>query len=123
MLCREVDFPTTVVVNSEMVGRSPLSKEGCHEGCNCSRCGGILHAGGSGKETEDVQSSGIGGENPGERWFNLENTPAERQSLLRLEQELNASLWFEQGGGQRAIPLWVTPILLGRLFRECLVLG
>lgn len=42
---------------------------------------------------------GNGGENPGERWFNLENTSAERQSMFRLEHELDGSLQFEQGGG------------------------
>lgn len=49
-----------------------------------------------------------GGENSGERWYNLKNSSVERRSLFRLERELDASLRFEQGGGQNASPLWLT---------------
>ena len=122
-LCREVNSPFKDSSEWEMVGRSPLSREGSREGCHYSRCGGGRVAGGSGKEAWEVQSPRGGGENPGERWFNLENSYAERCSLLRLKRELDASLIFEHGGGQRASQLWVTRILLGRLFRERLVLG
>lgn len=92
---REVDFPTTFVVMCEMAGNNPLSKEASHEGCNYSRCGVDRVVGDSGKGAKEIQSLGGGGENPGERWFNLENMPAKRRSLLRLEHELDASLWFE----------------------------
>lgn len=60
---------------------------------------------------------------PGERWFTMENSPAERRALSRLEKELEATLLFEHGGEHRANPHWVTRILLGRLFRERLSLG
>ena len=53
----------------------------------------------------------------------METSLAERRALFRLEKELEATLLFEHGGDCRASPLWVTRILLGRLFRECLSLG
>lgn len=72
--------------------------------------------------TDDRQGGG-GEVNPGERWFNLETYPAERRALFHLEKEMEATLMFEHGGSQRAIQLWVTKILLKRLFRERLSLG
>ena len=60
---------------------------------------------------------------PSERWFTMENSPAERRALSRLEKELEATLLFEHGGEYRASPHWVTRILLGRLFQERLSLG
>jgi hypothetical protein len=63
----------------------------------------------------------------GEQWFKRENSQEERRSLFRLEWELHAMLWFEHGdgsgGGPKASQLWVTRILLGRLFRERQALG
>ena len=47
----------------------------------------------------------------------------ERRALFRLEKELEATLIFEHEGQYRAIPHWVTQILLGRLFRERLSLN
>ena len=95
-----MDFPTKVAGKLEMAGPSPLSKEGSWEGCNCSRCGGSHVAGGSGMEVEEIQSPGGGGENQGQRWFNQENNPTKRRSLLHLECELDNSLMFEHGSGQ-----------------------
>ena len=43
--------------------------------------------------------------------------------MLRMEQEMDATLMFEHGGGQQASPLWFTHILLGWIFRERLALG
>lgn len=106
----------------KMEGQSPLSREGSKEGCNCSHCGGCS-VGGLGKEVEEIIFPKDGGENPGERWFNEENSQAKRRSLLHLERELDASLLFEHGGGPREIQLCVTRILLGWLFREHLVHG
>ena len=65
----------------------------------------------------------IGGDevNPGERWFNLETSPAEWHALFHLEWEMDATLMFEHRGNQRASQLWVTKIILGRLFRESLI--
>ena len=60
---------------------------------------------------------------PGEQWFTMENSSAECRALSRLEKELEATLLFEHAGEHRANPLWVTRILLGRLFRERLSLG
>ena len=70
-----------------------------------------------------MQHHGSGGEDVGERWFSLENLPAEIRSLTRLEREIKSSVRFEHGGGQSANLLWVVRILLGRLFRERLALG
>ena len=57
----------------------------------------------------------------------MENSQAERRSLLHLECELDASLPFEhdggQGGGLRASQWWVIRILLGWLIREHMVFG
>ena len=122
-LCRAVEYQTKEVGKWSMVGCNPLSREGSREGCNYTRGGGNQVAGGSGMDAKEIQSLGTGGENLGERRFNLENSSAERRSLHRLEREMNSSILFEHGGGQRASPLWVARILLGRLFQECLVLG
>ena len=83
----------------EMVGRNTLSREGSHEGCNCSWCNGGCMVSGLGKEVEEIKSPVSGGDNLGERWFNLENTSEERCSLLHLKCELDASLMFDQGDG------------------------
>ena len=100
--------PVFIVVNREMAGRSSLSGEGSQEVFHCSWCGGRHGVGGSGKEVVENQMLGNGGESPGERWYNLENSLVERRSLLRLECELDASLWFEHDGGKNASLLWLT---------------
>ena len=107
------------VGSKEMVSHSSLSREGC----NCSKCGDGWEVGSSGKEVAENQAMGSGDENPGERWYNLDNSSTERRSLFHLERELNASLRLEQGGGQSASLLWLMRILLGHLFKEWLVLG
>ena len=48
-----------------------------------------------GKEVTENQGMGSGDENPGERWYKLENSVAERWSLSHLECELDNSLQFE----------------------------
>lgn len=120
--CSVVNSTSKVSEEWKMAGLIPLSKEGSKEGYNCSRCGG-RSAGSSRKEAKEISSPGDGGDNSGERWFNLENSQAERRLLLRLEHELDASLLFEHGGGPRVRQLWVMRILLGWLFRVRLVLG
>ena len=95
------------------MGCSPLCREGSRERCNCSRCGGGRVVGGSEMNTEEIQSPRARGEDPGERWFNMENSLVERRSLHCLERELNSSLIFKHGGGLRTSPLWVVCILLG----------
>ena len=52
-----------------------------------------------------------------------ENSLAEVRTLSRLEDDLNLTLLFEHGGGQRSIQLWITHILLGRLSQERMPLG
>ena len=79
---------------------------------------------GNSEKAEAEGSQGGGREmSPGEHWFTMETSPAERRVLFRLEKELEATLLFEHGGSCRANPLSVTRILLGRLFRERLSLG
>ena len=79
---------------------------------------------GNSEKAEAEGSQGGGQEmSPGERWFTMETSPAERRALFWLEKELEATLLFEHGGSCRANPLWVTRILLGRFFRERLSLG
>ena len=124
--CRVVNRKLPLVVWWRMSGRSPLSMEDSKDGYNCSRCGGHSY-GGSGKEVEETSMSLGDDDNLGEQWFNRENSQAEHRSLFPLEREFDATLRFEHGdesdGGLKASHLWVMRILLGRLFRECLVLG
>ena len=58
----------------------------------------------------------------GEAWFKLENSAAERRSMLRLERDMEAALNFEHSDGKdsgpKVHPIWITRILLGLLFRE-----
>ena len=93
---------------------SPTSMEDSKDGCHCSRCGG--------QSTGDSSKEALG-----EAWFKNENSTAERKSLMRLERELEAALSFEHGdredGGPRVHPIWITCILLGRLFQERQALG
>ena len=67
----------------------------------------------NGKDEEDL----------GERRFHQENSRAEIHTLSCLEDDLNSTLLFEHGGGQRASELWLTRILLGHLSRERTTLG
>ena len=53
----------------EMVGKSPLSREGSHEGRFSSRLGGDRGARGSGLEDVVARINGQGEEHTGERWF------------------------------------------------------
>lgn len=87
-----------------------------------SECGG---RGAVGLVVDDVivQLNGDGGEDPRERWFGLDNLPAEVHFLTCLEGELGSSLLFEHGGGQQASPLWVVRILLRCMFCERMALG
>lgn len=83
--------------------------------------------GGSGKGAEET-SMPVGDEdNLREQRFNRENFQVGHRSLFHLERELDATLQFENGdksgSGLRVSQLWVTCILLGRLFREPMVLG
>ena len=114
------------VAGVRMSRRSPLSMEESMDGCNCSCYGGRCY-GCYGKEAKE-SSMLLGDEdNLGEQWLNRENSQVEHRSLFHLEWELDATLWFEHGdgsgGGLKASQLLVTHIVLGRLFRERLVLG
>lgn len=100
-----------------------MFREGSTKRGNYSRCRSGRGLGGTRKEAEEVHLIGSGEVNSGERWFNMETTPAERCAMFDLEREMDATLIFEHGGGQKASQLWVTRILLGTLFREQLVLG
>ena len=117
-LCSALEIQAKEAGQLAMAGSIPLTREGNHEDCNCSRLGGGKGIGGSGADEDAMQHHGNGGEDLGERWFSLENSPVEILSLTRLEGEMNSSLLSEHGGGQCANPLWVVCILLGRLFHE-----
>lgn len=64
-LSKVVNYPFKDTGKWKMVGRNPLSREGSHEGCNCSQCGGGHSVGGLGKESEEIHSPEGGGEKPG----------------------------------------------------------
>ena len=54
------------------------------------------------KMKEDSSQGGGREMSPGERWFTMENSPAECRALSRLEKELEAPLLCEHGGEYRA---------------------
>lgn len=89
----------------------------------CSKCKGRRGPGSVGKEEEEVNSTVCDEVIPRERWFNQETSTVEQRDSFRLEKELEATLGFEHGRRQQASPLWVTRIMLGRLFKERLDLG
>lgn len=80
------------------------------------------NSGGLEKAVADERQGGGGEVNLGERWFTMETSPVERQAMFHLEKETEATLIFKHGGSRRASQLWVTRILLGRLFWERLSL-
>lgn len=126
--CWLVHRTLVLVAMQRMVERSPKSRGDSRDGCrcNCSYCGGRSF-GGFGKEAEDFSTMQGEEEDWGELSFKWENSQAKRRSLLYLERELDAVLHFEHGddtgGDLKANPIWVTHILLGRLFREHQALG
>lgn len=97
----------------------PTSMEDSRDGCHCNRCGGQSIGDSSRQFTFSTPLTG-GAEDLGETWFRNENSTTERKSLSQLERELEAALSFEHGdeeeGGSRVHPIWITCILLGRLF-------
>ena len=96
------------------------------EGCHCSRCGGRSD-GSSSREHAFSKPLQEELDEQGEIWFNQENLAAERCSMLRLEHELERDLAFEHSYGEdmglKIQPIWITRILLGRLFKERKALG
>ena len=96
------------------------------DGCHYNKCGGC-NDGGSSREhkfnTSLMEEIDVQGEN----WFKSENSPSERRTMMRLERALEAALRFEHGDdddrGPRSIPIWITRIPLGHLFKEHQVLG
>ena len=100
--------------------------EDSRDWCHCSRCGGQSDGNSSWEHAfskplmEDPNEQG-------EVWFNQDNSAVERCSMLQLERDLEASLIFEhldgEDSGPKVQPVWITHILLGRLFRERQVLG
>ena len=119
-----VEHPSLQAVGRDaMVSCYPLCRDGFVERGICSKCRSGRGLGGTGKDTEEVNSSTRDEISSGEHWFNQETSSAERRAMFQLERELETTLKFEHGGGQQASPLWVTRILLGRLFKEQLALG
>ena len=70
-----------------------------------------------------MRENGHRDKDPGEWWFCQENSQAEIHTLFCLEEDLNSTLLFEHGGGQRPNELWLTHILLGCLSQERTTLG
>ena len=112
-----------LVTAGGMAGKNPFSREGNHGGHLPCQLGGDRGAGSSGAEGAKMRENGQGDDDPGERWFRQKNSRAEILTLTRLEDDLNSTLLFEHGGGQRASQLWIARILLGRLSWERTVLG
>lgn len=112
-----------VVVEGGVAGKNPLSREGNHGGRLSRWLGGDKGSGSFRADDADARMNDQGDEDPRERWFRKENSHVEIRTLTCLEDDLNSSLLFEHGGGQRASPLWIARILLGRLSRERMALG
>ena len=74
-LLRAMDIQAKEVEERAMVGSIPLSMGGSREGCNFSRLGGGRGVGGLGMDEEAMQLHRNGGEDLGERWFSMENSP------------------------------------------------
>ena len=115
-----------LVVKSRMM--ESMSRSDSRDGCSCnySRCVG-RSCGDYGKEAEELSAMQGEGDDQGKLWFKWENSQKERRSLFRLERELDAVLHFKHGDGMvgelKDSPIWITQILLGRLFREHQELG
>jgi len=101
-----------------MVERILPAMEGSRDGHNHGQNLGGRGVGGPIFDSVIVHLNGFEGEDLGEKWFFLENSPAEVRALTRLKGELGSTLLFEHGEGQSANPLWVACILLRRLFHE-----
>ena len=112
--------------NQSMERHNPTSMEDNRDGCHCSRCGG--------RSTKDSNKKFAfntpltrGAEDSREAWFKNENSTTKRKSLSRLERELEAALSFKhedkEEGGPRVHPIWITCILLSRIFQERQALG
>lgn len=123
VLCQLRGNMVLVVAEGGMAGKNPLSKEGNHVGRLSCQLGGGRGDGSSRDDDAEVRMNGQGDEDPKERWFHQDNSRAEIHTPTRLEDYLNLSLLFEHGGGQRASPLWIAHILLGRLSWEKMTLG
>jgi hypothetical protein len=76
-----------------------------------------------GKDVEEMQGMGSGEVTLAERCYNTNNSTAERQTLSRLEQELQAAFCFKHGGGHNVSPMWVVRILMGWILQERMALG
>lgn len=107
--------------DQSMSWNNPTSMEDSRDGCHYSRCGG-WSAEGSIKEHAFSTPLMEGAEDSGEAWFRSENSTTERKYLMRLERELEVALSFVHAEGEdeglRVHPIWITCIILGRLFRE-----
>ena len=106
-----------------IAGKNPLFREANHGGRLPRQLGGDKGARSSGADEAEARENVQGDEDPGERWFRQENSCAEIRTLTHLEDDLNLSLLFDHGEGQRASPLWIARIMLGRLSQERTTLG
>ena len=105
--------PQVLALRQMAEPESKFSVSSITEG-NCGKLRRGSSSGGPKKVAADDRQGGGGEVNPGEHWFNLETSSAERRTLFRLENEMEATLMFEHGGSRRASELWVTRILLRR---------
>ena len=122
-LCVQEVLPPQLLALWKMVERG----SNYSAGATVDGSGGRLKRGSGSSHPEktivEVRQGGGGEVNLGERWFNLETSPTERRALFHLERETDTTLMFKHGGNWRESQLWVTGILLGRLFQERLSLG
>ena len=123
ILCRAWEIHVEEDLSLVIAERILLAMEGSRDGRNRGRNIGGRGVGGLGVDSVAMQLNGVGGEDPWEKWFVLENFPVEVRALTRLEGELGSSIMFEHEGGQSSSTLWLAYILLWHLFHERLDLG
>ena len=101
-----------------MASTNLFNPEGNHSGNLLCRHGGDQGESGSKAVETESRENSQGDEDQGERWFQQENSRVEIRTLARMEDDLNSTLLFEHGGGQRASQIWIVRILLGRLSQD-----
>lgn len=104
--------------NYGMAENSATPREWHKGGCHISRCVGETGPEEKGKTVEEVQSRDSGETTLAKSCYNTKNTATDCCILARLERELQALFWFEDGNGKPVNFLWVVRILLGRLLHE-----
>lgn len=99
MLCSIWDIFAEEDMTLAMAERILPTMECLQDGCTHGRNLGGRGVGRSSVDNDAINLNGVGGEDPREKWFCLENSCEEVHALTRLEQELGSTLLFEHERG------------------------